>query len=127
MDWKVGDWVAFDLSIVQIKELREGGCVTISDSFFETSGQLLERLRPLTLKNKRVVETFDIYYNRLKQIDGEAGFNYPDISSYFCHLALLAMDHEDEKEFHDKANQFIASARDYASIIHGVRLFRRAA
>ena len=38
----------------------------------------------------------EIIYKRLNQIDGEAGFNYPDISSHFAQLALDAIDRPDE-------------------------------
>lgn len=127
MNWKAGDWCVFDLSVVQIKELGEGGCATVSDSFFETSGMLVERLRPLTLRNKRIVETFDTYYNRLREINGEGGFNYPRIFSYFSQLALNAIDvgdTADAKVFFDKGGDFVNAARDYKPVIDGVQLFR---
>lgn len=124
MDWKAGDWIVFDRSVAQIKELREGGSATVSDGHIETSGQLMDRFRPLTLRNKRIVETFDIYYDRLRGIDGEGGFNYPDISHHFSDLALKAIDHEDTNEFHEMAQQFFVEARSYTPTIQGVRLFR---
>ena len=55
MNWKVGDWAVFDLGIVQIKEIRENGSASVSDGLIETSGMLLDRLRPLTLRNKRIM------------------------------------------------------------------------
>ncbi len=124
MDWKVGDWVVFDLAIGQIKEIRDGESATFSDGHCETSGRLVERFRPLTLKSKRIVETFDIYYMRLRQIDGEADFNYPRISQYFANLALEAIDHEDNRETYEKAQVFVREARDYKAVIQGVALFR---
>lgn len=123
MAWNVGDWVIFDLSIGQIKKL-DGVIAYFSDGWCETSGQLIDRFRPLTLANKRVVETFDIYYKRLNEIDGDAGFNYPDISQYFAHLALELIDGGDAKALYDKGNQFVADARTYKETIQGVRLFR---
>lgn len=122
-DWKVGDWVVFDLSIVQIKELRDNDCASVSDGTFETSGRLLDRFRPLTLKNKNIVETFDIYYGRLSEIDGESGFNYPAIFAYFSQLALDAIDHGGKEPF-TMAQEFIVGARDYKTTIQGVPLFR---
>lgn len=126
MDWKVGDWVVFDLSVGQIKELRGEGNATFSDGHYETSGRLAPRFRPLTLLNKRIVESFDIYYNRLYEIDGHGGFNFPDISSYFSDLALRAIDAGDGKEFHELAQKFVAEAKDHKSSIQGIRLFRPA-
>lgn len=128
MDWKAGDWVVFDRSVGQIKELRDDNCASFSDGMFETSGRLADRFRPLTLRNKRIVETFDAYYNRLHEIDGNAGFNYPDISRYFSQLALDAIDADEEgsKQFYDKAQQFAVEARDYKAVIQGVSLFRPA-
>lgn len=127
MEWKAGDWVVLDLNVGQIKEIREGVMATFSDGFFETSGRLVERFRPLTLRTKRIVESFDIYYNRLKEIDGEAGFNYPDISQHFASLALGAIDAEGdaEKPFYDQVHEFISEARSHRPIIQGIGLFRR--
>lgn len=125
MTWAVGDWVIFDLKIGQIKELRDDDAASFSDGFFETSGRLTERFRPLTLRNKRVVETFSIYYERLREIDGEAGFNYPDIHLLFSRLALEAIDNEDCETPFSKALQFVGDARSYKAGIQGVNLFRR--
>lgn len=127
MEWKAGDWAVLDMDVGQIKELRDDGMATFSDGFFEISGKLVERFRPLTLRNKRIVEAFDYCYKRLNEIDGEAGFNYPDISQHFASLALSAIDAEGdaEKQFHDQAGEFIREARDHLSIIQGVGLFRR--
>ena len=126
MNWNVGDWVVFDLSVGQIKEIRENGSASFSDGHFETSGRLMDRFRPLTLRNKAIVESFDVYYMRLREIDGNAGFNYPDISSYFADLAREAIDSADHKEMFDKANEFVSEARNHKTVIQGVRLFRPA-
>lgn len=87
----------------------------------------MDRFRPLTLRNKRIVEWFDAYYNRLHEIDGEAGFNYPRISQYFYSLALSTIDadEEDSKQFFDKADYFISSARNYTPVIDDINLFRK--
>lgn len=124
MNWKIGDWVIFDLLVGQIKEIRDGGCASFSDGTFETSGRLMDRFRPLTLRNKSIVESFAIYYSRLSEIDGNAGFNFPDISRYFADLAREAIDSEDNKAMYDKAQQFERDARDYKPMIQGIRLFR---
>lgn len=122
---KAGDWVILDLNVGQIKEIRENGCASFSDGFFETSGMLVDRFRPLTLRSKRTVETFEIYYNRLKQINGEAGFNYPRISQYFAQLALNAIDGDEKDQTpYDKAKEFIEDARNYKPVIQGIPLFR---
>ena len=130
MEWQVGDWVVFDLKIGQIKELRGGGSASFSDGWFETSGRLQDRFRPLTLKNKHTVEYFETIYNRLHEIDGQHGFNYPRISQHFAELALSVIDADDDqcsKQFYEAANDFVSSARNYTPNIQGVALFRRAA
>lgn len=125
MAWKVGDWVIHDLSIGQIKKLHDDGCPSFSDGTFETSGRnIADRFRPLTLRNKSIVETFDALYKRLNEIDGNAGFNFPDIFSYFAHMAREAIDGQDNKTMYDKAQEFVRDARDYKPTIQGVRLFR---
>lgn len=124
MDFKTGDWVIFDLSIGQI--MRMDDFEEFSDGSFRTSGRLKDRFRPLTLRNKSTVEYFDHYYSKLREIDGEAGFNYPDISQYFAQLALNSMDGpEGAKEPYEMAQQFVKDARDYKNPIQGVPLFRQ--
>jgi len=126
LNWKVGDWAVFDLEIVQIKQVEP--FVEVSDASISTSGNLLDRLRPLTLRNKATVETFKWYYRELRKIRGERGFNYPDINGLFCDLSLDAMDGpEDDKAPFDKAQTFLREAQDYKPVIHGIHLFRNAA
>jgi hypothetical protein len=100
----------------------------VSDGSFRTSGYLADRLRPLTLRNKRAIEWFDWHYRELSKINGEGGFNYPDISRFFSQLTLQAIDGpEDNKDPYEAAQEFVRLARDYAPVIRGVSLFRRAA
>jgi hypothetical protein len=124
-DWKVGDWAVVDMDIVQIKQLEP--YVVVTTGIINTSGQsnLLDRLRPLTVRNKIIVETFDYYYKELRKIRGNGGFNYPDISQLFSQLALQCIDAADGTEdFYRQAQDFIRLARDYKPVIHGVHLFR---
>jgi len=126
LEWKAGDWAVFDLEIVQIKQVEP--FVEVSDASISTSGNLLGRLRPLTLRNKATVETFKWYYRELRKIRGERGFNYPDINRFFCDLSLDAIDGpEDDKTPFDKAQTFLREAQDYKPTIQGVNLFRDAA
>jgi len=121
--WKVDDWVIFDLSIVQIKQLTP--YVEVSDGHISTSGScLLERLRPLTLQNKAIIESFDYRYNSLRKLRGERGFNWPDINQYFCKLALRQIDEmPTDRSILDKASDFCRRAAEYQPIIDGVHLF----
>jgi hypothetical protein len=123
--WKVGDWAVFDRDIVQIKEIRETGGCEVSEGTFSTFGMLIDRLRPLTLRNKRTIEYFDYYYRQLSKLRGERGFNYPDISRHFSQLALNAMDgdEKDDAPF-EAAREFVRRARDYEPMIDGIHLFR---
>lgn len=126
MKWKVGDWAVFDMEIVQIKQIEP--YIEVSTGIISTSGRLLDRLRPLTLRNKVTAESFDYYYRELKKLRGNGGFNYPEISRLFCDLSLQAMDGaEDDKAPYDEAAAFVRDARDYKPIIQGVHLFRDAA
>jgi hypothetical protein len=123
MNWKIGDWAVFEMDIVQIKQTEP--YVEVSTGIITSSGNLLERLRPLTLRNKVTAESFDYYYKELRTLRGERGFNYPDISRLFCGLALQAMDGpEDNKVPYDKAAAFVREARDYKPMIQGIHLFR---
>lgn len=126
MAWSVGDWAVFDHTIVQITEIRNERSCSVSDGSFNTSGNLLGRLRPLTLQNKRTIEFFDFYYRELNRIRGEGGFNYPSIHQHFVNLALQAIDKPDNPAPFDKAREFLNDARDYKQLIQGVPLFREA-
>jgi hypothetical protein len=87
---------------------------------------LLDRLRPLTLRNKHIAEWFAWHYKELSKIRGERGFNYPDISRHFSNLAERAIDSppEEDKEPFNQALEFVRMARDYVPEIQGVNLFR---
>lgn len=122
--WKVGDWAVFDMAIVQIKEIRDQ-IVEVSTGVIATSGRLSDRLRPLTLQNKVIAESFDYQYRQLKKIKGERGFNYPDINRYFCQLMLNQIDGEPTDDTNYKlGNEFVQLAGEYTPVIHGVELFR---
>jgi len=124
-NWKVGDWIIFDLGIYQIKEIRDASSASVSDGSFETSGNLADRFRPLTLRNKAIVESFDWHYMELRKIRGERGFNYPDINRYFCDLAREAIDDEaNTGAAAEKVRGFVRAAREYQPVIDGVHLFR---
>ena len=100
----------------------------VSDGSFSTFGNLSDRLRPLTLRNKRTGEWFEWHYDELRKIRGSGGFNYPDIHRFFSQLALDAMDGaEGDQTPYDDAREFLQQARDYVPLIKGVHLFREAA
>jgi hypothetical protein len=121
---KEGDWVVFDMKIGQIKKLGEFD--EFSDGMFSTSGRLMDKFRPLNLRNKRIAETMEYFYRSLNKIDGERGFNYPDISRHFSQLTLDAIDGPDSEQMFDRAQDFVRRARKYKDTIDGVRLFRSA-
>lgn len=129
MTYKENDWAIFEMNIVQVTELRENGGITVSDGSFNTSGNasnIMGRMRDLTLRNKRIAEAFEYYYKELRKINGEGGFNYPDIHGYFSEICLEAMDAPDGEETYEKAAAFVKSAKQYEPIIDGVKLFRSA-
>lgn len=124
-EWKVGDWVIYDMGVNQIVRVDEdGNSMEVTCGVISTFGNLKSQMRPLTIENKRIGEGMKSYYKALDNIDGHAGFNYPDIHRYFNHLALEAMDGDREHAF-EKARDFLEHARNYKPIIDGIRLFRR--
>lgn len=126
MEVKEGDWVVFDMRVGQIKRIHDNEFPEFSDGTMNTSGRIADRCRPLTLRNKRIAENFDYYYNSLREIDGERGFNYPDIHRYFSQLALDAIDADDHEKMFDQAQAFVMAARDHTPTIDGVSLFGHA-
>jgi hypothetical protein len=122
-NWKIGDWAVFDLRIVQITEMNN--FLEVSDGSISSGGDFIDRLRPLTLANKSIIESFDYFYKELHRIKGERGFNYPDIRRYFCALALRQIDEmPKDGSIFDKARDFIRKAQEYKAVIDGVCLFR---
>ena len=125
MAWKEGDWAINGRDIVQIKKIDDEGWMDVSDGSFATYGRLGDRLRPLTLRNKRLAEYFEYYYKELRNIRGEGGFNYPDINRYFNELTLSAIDDEKNvQEYCNKASNFVEEAKNYKPVIDNVHLFR---
>ena len=122
-DWKVGDWAVFDRGIVQITEIRDNDNCEVSTGTINTYGRLLDRLRPLTMNNKVIAETFAWYYRELYKIKGNRGFNFPDISNRFNDLALMAMDGEFESA-REGVVEFVQLAKEYTPVIQGIQLFR---
>ena len=125
MTWKIGDWCVFDLDIVQITEIRDGGGMSVSEGQFTTSGMLEDRLRPLTLRNKSTIEWVAYYYKELGKLRGDDGFNYPDIHQHFCNLSRRAMDGDpNDRAAQDQIMEFCLAAKKYTPMIQGVHLFR---
>jgi len=124
-EFKDGAWAIYELKIVQIAKIS-GGKAEYSDGFIRGYGAHIEHFRPLSLRNKVVIETLDTYYNRIRDLDGSAGFNFPDIHRYFSEVALEGIDGDDAAlgAAYDKAQTFVRAARDYQKTIDGVRLFR---
>lgn len=123
--WKLNDWVIYELHFGQITALEKDR-VQFSDGSFSTSGsvRMLEDFRPLTLRNKSLIESFTYYYKRLDDIDGNGGFNYPDINRHFCVLSRNAIDSKTPEDYFTLASQFVQDVREYKPVIQGVRLFR---
>jgi len=122
--FKVGDWVIYGMDIGQITRLNDDGIDGFTSGWIDTSGSLADRFRPLTLAGKRIVESMNKRYDLLREIDGEAGFNYPDISAYFNKLVLQAIDSGAPNDYLLKATTFVEAAKKYTPVIDGVRLFR---
>lgn len=124
MTFKENDWCIYGLNIVQIITMEP--YVEYSTGYIRGSNATKENLRPLTLRNKVIVESMDGYYEALRYMDGSGSFNFPDISQYFAEIARNAMDGDDKAsdEAFKKAQHFVSAARDLTRIIDGVRLFR---
>lgn len=124
MELKKGDWAIYDREIVQIMETEP--YLEYSTGVIRGGNACRENMRPLTLQNKVIASSMEYYYNSLRSLDGEAGFNYPDINRYFTALTIEAIDgtEAEVKAAYDKAQKFVREARDYKRVIDGVRLFR---
>lgn len=129
MTHSIGDWVVFDLKIGQIKELytENPSMGSFTDGVTTTSGHIVQRWRPLTLRSKVITEDFRTLYNKLYLIDGNAGFNYPDISAHFWRVALDTIDADlaaYTRDAYERMQNFVDLAEQYSPVIQGVQLFR---
>jgi hypothetical protein len=125
MTWKVGDWVICELEIGQVSEV--GAWHSFKNGATELSGDIEPRFRPLTLRNKCIVEYFAKRYASLQEIDGSQGFNFPDIHSHISWLCLQAIDETDVKRHNalcDRVDDFVRDAKKYKPVIQSVALFR---
>jgi hypothetical protein len=125
MQFRPGDWCIYEMDIVQIKKMEPH--VEYSNGIIAGSGRgLAQFFRPLTLENKVIAETMDHYYEKLRDMDGSAGFNFPDICRYFSDLVLDAIDGGDDacRAAYEKAKNFVRLANDCQKVIDGVHLFR---
>ena len=124
--WEAGDWAVFDREIVQVTYISPSGGFTVSNGTTDCSGSssLLEGLRPLTLRNKSIAETFAWYYKELYGIKGHGGFNFPDISTWFNELCMAAIDNPADTIPYQEVREFVRLARGYTPVIQGINLFR---
>lgn len=90
---KVGDWAMLGTDTVQVKEVRGGNSYDVSTGFIATSGQLGDRLYPLTLKNKATAECAESYCREMREMCRSV--NWPDIASRLEYQ--LATSSENEK------------------------------
>lgn len=76
-EWiQAGTWCIFEFKIGQVKQVEP--YFAFSDGMCETSGQLWERIVPLTLENIAIMWHYEYYSDRLHK-EGVNGLNYPDI------------------------------------------------
>lgn len=124
MKIKKGDWVIYDREIVHIMETEPH--LEYSTGIIRGSNAWRDGMRPLTLQNKVIAQSMEHYYDKLRELDGSASFNFPDISRYFSSLALEAIDGDaaDCSAAYKKAQEFVQAAHGYQKVIDGVRLFR---
>lgn len=77
--FKKGDWVFCEFALQQIKETKGDRITSVTDGFFELSGQdISDRCFPLTVKNKRVSDEVEKWSKRFHALNGP-GLNYPDL------------------------------------------------
>jgi hypothetical protein len=73
--YSVGDWLFHEFTLKMIKEIRDLGgdaySADLSDGYGCTSGQgILQRTRPLTLRNKQISDEIHYFETQLRVLDG---------------------------------------------------------
>lgn len=88
----VGDWVLFEFSIVQIREMDGPKIQEVNDGLFTTSGRYLNvRVQLLTMRNKVISEEFETASKEIHATNNNQ-LNYPDIQSKLVDLWIEACD-----------------------------------
>ena len=96
MNFEVGEWAMLGYQPVQIKENRGGGSYVVSTGTIETSGQLGDRLYPMSLQNKGVADSVSHY--RREMGDLCRSVNWPEIASFMEFEAAAASDNKEKQE-----------------------------
>jgi len=134
--YKVGDWVFCEFKLQMIKSVHEDGSVTeVSDGYFSHgSGDLRDRIFPLSLRGKGISEEFHRTSKALHNIKGSNSLNYPDFNRFEIDLWVEAMQDVENTErvsaCFAKLKKFEAGIIDAIEIastveILGVRLYRQ--
>ena len=101
--YKLNDWVFYNFKLVQITKIEGVNITGVSDGFFSTYGNYLNRnIVPLTLKNKTISDSFEELYNKIHSFP-DLGWNYPDIHKCFIEQwmeSCLTTNEENRKLFY---------------------------
>lgn len=134
----VGDWVFFEFSLVQIKEMKGPNIQEVNDGLFSMSSRFLnDRVRLLTMRNKIISEEFERTSKTLHDLNNNK-LNYPDIHSKLVDLWVEACDilpsppkEEELQKMYERVRKFTEyiSKASLASIqkgfaAEGVRIFK---
>jgi len=138
MNWKVGDWCLFEFTLHTIKEMEGNKITSVSDGNFQTGGcDLSDRVFPLTIRNKRISDTFEYYSGKFHEIH-HVTLNFPDIHNYLVEKWCKAMNSKEDDTVADGEiasiinrvgrfyDEFIEKIRCLETMeVDGVRLFRQ--
>jgi hypothetical protein len=126
--WKVNDWCVFEWNICQITKI-EDNWMEVSDGNFSTSGNLNDRLFPLTLRNKAICHNFKYWSDEIHKM---RDLNFPEIHNHMVDLFGRCVGTEDKKkiekiyfelaDFVNKIKDLTAQKR--SNIVSGVQIFR---
>ena len=121
-----GDWGFFEWRVATIKEVRAGraGYVSISDGIIETSGSLMDRWRPLTIRNAAVSRYFGGMHDELHR-EGSSSLNYPRFHDHLVDLWLQACDGDDAAT--NRAGRFVEDVLRTKQVlsVDGIPLIRQ--
>lgn len=130
--FEVGEFVFNEYDLKEVKSIDKNGKPDILDDGYSNLTSNSTNSFPITIKNKRIVDAFKLFYDRLSRAKNQKSFNWPEIHKYFvglfdkaCFLSEFDIDHslphsECQRDVIEKGEIFVAKVFEAMETIEQV-------
>jgi len=115
-NWQAGDWCVEGYEIKQIKEIKNGKVNSLSTGYIESGyHNYNDMIFPLTLATKRIAESVEYEYKRLRPYNG---LNFPDLNRKYEEFAregyeLCFKEFKNEEDCNKQFQDFYDKVADF--------------